>query len=417
LPHLLSQDPSLRGRRLVLGVTGSIAAYKAVSLLRLMTGEGARVSVVMTQAATRFIAPLTFEVLSGGRVTTDLFEAHQEMKHLTVPEDADAIVVAPATANFLAKAAIGLADDVLSTMLLTTRCPLVFAPAMDGDMWTHPTVIEHVRMLRARGVLVIDPEDGPLASGRIAQGRLATEAAILEAIQRAVLPSLDWQGERVLVSAGPTQEAIDPVRYISNRSSGKMGYAIAEAARDRGASVVLVSGPTDLTPLPGMETVPVTTAREMCDALSRRFNWATVVIMAAAVADFRPKEQAVQKIKKRRQGTLSLELEPAQDILAMLSSQRTSQILVGFAAETEQLEAHAKEKLVGKGLDFIVANDVTQEGSGFGSDHNAVLLLSRAGLRKELPLMTKRRLADEILTAVSQIRHPQSASHSSIVGQ
>lgn len=414
MPDGLNQEPSLRGRRLVLGVTGSIAAYKAVGLLRSMTAEGARVSVVMTQAATRFVSPLTFEVLSGGQVTTDLFEAHEEMKHLTVPAEADAIIVAPATANFLAKAAIGLADDVLSTMLLTTRCPLILAPAMDGDMWTHPTVMEHVRMLRARGVSVLDPEDGPLASGRIAQGRLAAEAAILEAIRHAVVPSLDWQGERVLVSAGPTQEAIDPVRFISNRSSGKMGYAIAEAARDRGASVVLVSGPTGLAPLPGIETVPVTTACEMADALSRHFDWATVVIMAAAVADFRPKDQAVQKIKKRQQATLSLQLEPAQDILAMLSAQRTSQILVGFAAETEHLEAHAKEKLVGKGLDLIVANDVTKEGSGFGSDHNAVVMLSRAGLRKELPLMTKRRIADEILTAVSDIRQPQSASHSSI---
>jgi phosphopantothenoylcysteine decarboxylase/phosphopantothenate--cysteine ligase len=336
------------------------------------------------------------------------------MKHLTVPAEADAIIVAPATANFLAKAAIGLADDVLSTMLLTTRCPLILAPAMDGDMWTHPTVMEHVRMLRARGVSVLDPEEGPLASGRIAQGRLAAEAAILEAIRHAVVPSLDWQGERVLVSAGPTQEAIDPVRFISNRSSGKMGYAIAEAARDRGASVVLVSGPTGLAPLPGIETVSVTTACEMADALSRHFDWATVVIMAAAVADFRPKDQAVHKIKKRQQATLSLQLEPAQDILAMLSAQRSSQILVGFAAETEHLEAHAKEKLVGKGLDLIVANDVTKEGSGFGSDHNAVVMLSRAGLRKELPLMTKRRIADEILTAVSYIRQPQSASHSSI---
>ncbi len=398
-------------------MTGSIAAYKAVSLLRAMTAEGARVSVVMTRAAMNFVTPLTFEVLSGGPVSTDLFEAHHEMKHLTVPEEADALIVAPATANFLAKAALGLADDVLTTMLLTARCPLILAPAMDGDMWTHATVMDHVRMLRKRGVVVLDPEEGPLASGRIAQGRLAAEGTILQAIQHAVLPSLDWQGQHVLVSAGPTQEAIDPVRFISNRSSGKMGYAIAEAARDRGASVVLVSGPTSLTPPSGIDTVPVTTASEMSDALSRHFTWATVVIMAAAVADFRPKDAASHKIKKRQQTSLSLHLEPAQDILAMLSAQRTSQFLVGFAAETEHVEAHAQEKLVEKGLDLIIANDVSKEGSGFGSDQNAAVMLSRGGLRKELPLMSKRRLADTILTAVNHLRQPQSASQSAVLGE
>lgn len=407
-----SQPLTLRGRRLVLGVTGSIAAYKAVSLLRTFTREGAATSVVMTQAATKFVAPLTFEVLSGERVTTDLFEAHQEMKHLSVPERADAIVIAPATANFLAKAAVGLADDVLSTMLLTAHCPLVIAPAMDGGMWSHPTVVEHVRMLRARGVVVLDPEEGPLASGQVAQGRLAAETTILEAVQTALSPRNDWRGERVLVSAGPTQEAIDPVRYISNRSSGKMGYAVAEAARDRGADVVLVTGPTALTPPAGVDVIPVTTAMELADALRRHLAWATVVVMAAAVADFRPTQQAAQKLKKRTHTTLSLELESAPDILAMLSAQRTSQILVGFAAETEHLVMHAKEKLIGKGLDLIVANDVTKEGAGFGSDNNAVTILSRAGCQKEIGLMPKRRLADEILTAVLELRMPQVASPS-----
>lgn len=399
------RQPTLEGRRLVLGVTGSIAAYKAVSLLRTFTGRGASVAVVMTQAATRFVTPLTFEVLSGRRVTTDLFEAHQEMQHLSLPEQADAIVVAPATANFLAKAAVGLADDVLSTMLLTARCPLIVAPAMDGDMWAHPTVVEHARVLRARGAVVLDPEEGPLASGRVGQGRLAAESRILEAVQTALMPRRDWLGERVLISAGPTQEAIDPVRFISNRSSGKMGYALAEAARDRGAQVVLVTGPTALTPPTGVETVPVTTAGEMADALCRHYPWATVVVMAAAVADFRPKQQAGQKIKKRDQTTLSLELEPAPDILALLSARRTSQLLVGFAAETEHLVPHAKDKLTAKGLDLIVANDVTKEGAGFGTDHNAAVILSRTGQLKEYGLMPKRRLADEILTAILEFRH------------
>jgi len=391
------------GKRLVLGVTGSIAAYKAVGLLRSLARDGATVSVVMTQAATKFVTPLTFEVLSGQRVATDLFESHEEMVHLAVPEQADAIIVAPATANFLAKAALGLADDLLSTMLLNARCPVIIAPAMDGDMWTHPTVVQHVQVLRARGVVVLDPEVGPLASGQVAQGRFPAESRIMDAVHAALAPRRDWQRQRVLVSAGPTQEPIDPVRFISNHSSGKMGYAIAEAARDRGAEVVLVTGPSSLTPPPGVTAVSVNTASEMTDALSRHFPAATVLIMAAAVADFRPKNQAAQKLKKQGKSELVLELEATPDILAMLSARRTSQIVVGFAAETEHVLSHAKDKLRGKGLDLIIANDVTQAGGGFGSDDNAVVILSAAGEQRVLGLMPKRRLADEILTAVHEL--------------
>ena len=390
----------LRGKRLVLGVTGSIAAFKAVGLLRTLKAQGASVSVVMTNSATKFVTPLTFEVLSGEPVTTDLFQAHEEMKHLTVPAGAHAVIVAPATANFLAKAAVGMADDVLSTMLLTARCPLIVAPAMDGGMWEHPTVVEHVKVLRSRGVVVLDPDVGPLASGQIAQGRLATESRIVDAVQTAMTLQADWLGQRVLVSAGPTQEAIDPVRFISNRSSGKMGYAIAEAARDRGAEVVLVTGPTALVPPAGVEVVPVVSAHEMADALSRHFDWATVVIMAAAVADYRPKEQADHKLKKGGRTAFSLELETAPDILSMLSAKRTTQILVGFAAETERLVAHATAKLTAKGLDMIVANDVTKEGAGFGSDNNAAVLLTRFGGQKEFGVMPKRQLGDAILTEI-----------------
>lgn len=390
----------LRGKRLVLGVTGSIAAFKAVGLLRTLKAQGASVSVVMTNSATKFVTPLTFEVLSGEPVTTDLFQAHEEMKHLTVPAGAHAVIVAPATANFLAKAAVGMADDVLSTMLLTARCPLIMAPAMDGGMWEHPTVVEHVKVLRSRGVVVLDPDVGPLASGQIAQGRLATESRIVDAVQTAMTVQADWLGQRVLVSAGPTQEAIDPVRFISNRSSGKMGYAIAEAARDRGAEVVLVTGPTALVPPAGVEVVPVVSAHEMADALSRHFDWATVVIMAAAVADYRPKEQADHKLKKGGRTAFSLELETAPDILSMLSAKRTTQILVGFAAETERLVAHATAKLTAKGLDMIVANDVTKEGAGFGSDNNAAVLLTRFGGQKEFGVMPKRQLGDAILTEI-----------------
>ena len=394
---------TLGGKHLVLGVTGSIAAYKAVGVLRALRDQGASVSVVMTQGATKFMTPLTFEVLSGHRVITDLFEAHETMPHLTMAEGADAVLVAPATAHFLAKAAIGLADDVLTTMLLNVRCPVIVAPAMDGEMWTHPTVAQHVDALRARGVVVLDPEVGPLASGRVAQGRLPTEAIILDTVHAAVFRQSDWRGQRVLVSAGPTQEPLDPVRFLSNRSSGKMGYAIAEAVRARGGDVVLVTGPSALTPPSGVTTVHVNTASEMVDALSQHFSSCTVLIMAAAVADFRPRVTASGKLKKQGKSEMELALEATPDILAMLSARRTSQVVVGFAAETEQVLAHAKDKLKGKGLDLIVANDVTQTGGGFGSDDNAAVILSATGEQRVFSLMPKRRLADEILNAVRDL--------------
>jgi phosphopantothenoylcysteine decarboxylase/phosphopantothenate--cysteine ligase len=394
---------TLGGKHLVLGVTGSIAAYKAVGVLRALRDQGASVSVVMTRGATKFMTPLTFEVLSGHRVITDLFEAHQTMPHLTMAEGADAVLVAPATAHFLAKAAIGLADDVLTTMLLNVRCPVIVAPAMDGEMWTHPTVAQHVDALRARGVVVLDPEVGPLASGRVAQGRLPTEARILDTVHAAVFRQSDWRGQRVLISAGPTQEPLDPVRFLSNRSSGKMGYAIAEAVRARGGEVVLVTGPSALTPPSGATTVHVNTASEMADALSRHFSSCTVLIMAAAVADFRPRVTASGKLKKQGKSEMELALEATPDILAMLSARRTSQVVVGFAAETEQVLAHAKDKLKGKGLDLIVANDVTQTGGGFGSDDNAAVILSATGEQRVFSLMPKRRLADEILNAVRDL--------------
>lgn len=404
-----SIGPTLIGKRILLGVTGSIAAYKAVSLLRTLLHEGASVQVVMTQSATKFVAPLTFEVLSGHPVTTDLFEAHQEMKHLSLPEQADAIIIAPATANCLAKSALGLGDDLLSTLLLTAQCPLILAPAMDGGMWTHPAVTEHVRTLRARGTTVLDPEEGSLASGRIGQGRLAEEPRILEALYVALSPQRDWQGQRILVSAGPTHEPIDPVRFISNRSSGKMGYAIAEAARARGAQVVLVTGPTALPTPRGIEIVPVETADDMTKALSARLAWSTVVIMAAAVADFRPKHPAPQKIKKQGQHEPVLDLERTTDILASLSAQRTTQLIVGFAAETQDLLAQAKDKLTAKGLDLIIANDITTAGAGFGSDHNAATLIDRQGTVTPLSLMPKRALADAILDRAHELLCPKES--------
>lgn len=405
-----SIGPTLIGKRIVLGVTGSIAAYKAVALLRTLLREGAVVQVVMTQSATKFVTPLTFEVLSGHPVSTDIFEAHQEMKHVSLPAQADAIVIAPATANCLAKAALGLGDDLLSTMLLTSQCPLVVAPAMDGGMWTHPSVQEHVNTLCARGTVVVNPEIGPLASGQTGQGRLAEEGRILEALQAALAPQRDWQGHRVLVSAGPTQEPIDPVRFISNRSSGKMGYAVAEAAQARGAQVVLVTGPTALPNPRGVEVVSVATAEDMLKALSTRLAWSTTVIMAAAVADFRPTHPASHKLKKQGRIGQTLDLERTTDILAALSAQRTTQLMVGFAAETSDLTAHAQAKLTAKGLDLIVANDVTRKGAGFGSDQNAATLIDRHGMMTELPLMPKRALADAILNRAHELFRTRQSS-------
>jgi phosphopantothenoylcysteine decarboxylase / phosphopantothenate---cysteine ligase len=394
----------LLGTRILLGVSGSIAAYKAVELLRTLVQEGADVSVAMTESATRFVSPLTFEVLSRHPVATSVFGAGQEMVHLTLPERADVIIIAPVTANQLAKYAMGLADDVLSTMALTATCPLILAPAMDGGMWDHPAVQANVRLLRQRGATVLEPEEGPLASGRVGKGRLTDEGMIIAAIEAALMPQRDCVGQRILISAGPTQEAIDPVRFISNRSSGKMGYALAEAARARGAEVVLVTGPTDL-PIPSsVEPVHVCTAEEMSKVMLSRLSWSTVVIMAAAVADFRPKRPSSKKIKKGGTAWHQLELEPTDDILTLLAQQRSTQLIVGFAAETEAVAEQAAEKLQRKGLDLIVGNNVAEAGSGFGSDTSAAILIDREGGTTPIPVVSKRALADRIIDAVTMLR-------------
>jgi phosphopantothenoylcysteine decarboxylase/phosphopantothenate--cysteine ligase len=388
------------GKRILLGVSGSIAAYKAVELLRALLREGAEVSVAMTAAATKFVAPLTFAVLSRKPVATDLFAVHQEMLHLTLPEQADVFVIAPATANTVAKLALGLGDDPVSAMVLTASCPLIVAPAMDGGMWDHPTVRAHVAQLRARGVTVLEPVEGPLASGKTGKGRLTDEQTIVATIDACLLPRRDLAGQRIVVSAGPTQEPIDPVRFISNRSSGKMGYAIARAARERGAEVLLVSGPTTLPVPPGVRCLHVETAEEMAKALTANFRWSTIVVMAAAVADFRAERPSGRKIKKQGGTWKTLALAPTEDILHTLSRQRKKQILVGFAAETDAVLTHARRKLADKNLDMIVANDVTADEAGFGSDRNAATLLTRNGAETVLPLMPKRELADRILDAL-----------------
>ncbi len=410
---------TLRGKRIVLGVTGSIAAYKAVSLLRTLAQEGADVSVVMTSAATQFVGPLTFETLSGRPVRQDLFAAAESMPHLQGTQEADLVLVAPATANCLTRCALGLADDLLSTLLLAARCPIVMAPAMDGDMWNHPALVAHVRTLRERGVVVLEPEEGPLASGLFGTGRLPAERTIVDAVHarlsrqpaRAVA-GRDWVGQRVLLSAGPTREPIDAVRFMTNASSGKMGYAVAAAAAERGAEVVLVSGPTALPVPPNVRPISVLTAEDMYQALDARFAWATVLIMTAAVGDFRPQHPVPAKIKKHEWNGMPLDLERTPDILESLSRKRTHQVLVGFAAESEDLLANGRKKLHQKDVDVIVVNRITGDQSAFGSDTNEAILLPRHGEPRHLGRLPKSVLADHILDMVQECCVPNPASSS-----
>jgi phosphopantothenoylcysteine decarboxylase/phosphopantothenate--cysteine ligase len=392
---------SLQGKRILLGVTGSIAAYKAVELLRRLTQAGAEVQVAMTEAATKFVTPLTFETLSRQEVLLDMWSLayNHRIGHLEATERADLLVVAPATAQTIARLALGLADDFLSCIYLASRCPVLVAPAMDRDMFEHPALQENLARLRGRGVHILEPESGPLASGLVGRGRLAEIPAILAAIERILAPRRDLDGRVVLVTAGPTREPLDPVRYLSNRSSGKMGYAIAEAAAARGATVILVSGPTALAAPPGVDMIQVETAQEMYDAVLAKLPLAAVVLKAAAVADYRPKQRAGQKIKKA-EGPSEIALEPTPDILAEVARRKGSRVLVGFAAETNDLVANARKKLAQKHLDLMVANDVSQPGAGFDADTNIVKILDPAGGVEELPLLSKREVADRILDRV-----------------
>ncbi len=393
------------GKTLVLGVTGSIAAYKAVSLVRRMLGEGARVDVAMTHTAQQFVGALTFQALTGRPVACDGVAYDKglgAMAHLALAEGADIIIVAPASAHCLAKLALGLADDLLSTMILAAECPLLVVPAMDGGMWDHPAVRQNVRTLRARGVTVMEPDTGPLASGRVGKGRFPEEGAIIAAIAAAFTPHKDFRGRRVLITAGPTQESLDPIRFLSNRSSGKMGWALAEAARDRGAEVTLVAGPTQLTPPHQVAFVPVTTSEEMRKAVMAHFPESDVLIMAAAVADFRPVQTSSEKIAKIK-GPLTLALEPTPDILMELPERRPRQVVVGFAAETKGLVERARRKLIDKRLDLIVGNNVREPGAGFGTDTNRVTLIAPGGQAEHLPLMLKRQVAHCVLNAVQRL--------------
>jgi phosphopantothenoylcysteine decarboxylase/phosphopantothenate--cysteine ligase len=381
----------------VLGVSGGIACYKAVELVRLMVQDGFAVRVIMTHGAREFVSPLTFQTLSGYPVATDTFDLTQESEigHITLADCADIFVIAPATANVIGKIAAGIADDLLTTVLMATRAPVLIAPAMNIHMYGNPILQENIRKLRRVGYRLLDPAEGFLACGYEGKGRLPEPQTILDEVRR-VLGKKDLVDERFLITAGPNREPIDPVRYLSNRSSGKMGYALARAGLRRGASVALVSGPTSLEPPAGARLISVTTAAEMRRAVLEEFPNCTAVIMAAAVSDYRPAESSSSKMKRGR-ASWELRLEPNPDILKELGAKKDGKLLVGFAAETDDLAANAKKKLRGKNLDMIVANDVTQAGSGFDGDTNIATIVDRSGASRALPLMTKDELADQIL--------------------
>jgi phosphopantothenoylcysteine decarboxylase/phosphopantothenate--cysteine ligase len=401
---------ALTGRELILGVTGSIAAYKAAYLLRELRRLGAGVTVCLSEAAAQFVGPLTFRTLSGRPVLTDLFDPQspEAVEHVALAERADAVLVAPATANLLAKAAHGLADDFLTTVLLAARGRVLLAPAMDGGMWQHPAVAANVALLRRRGVAVLEPGIGDLASGLRGPGRLPEVDVIVQSLVTLLSGVRDLAGERVLVTAGPTREPIDPVRYISNRSSGKMGYALAAAAVARGAQVTLVSGPTALTPPAGAVFVPVQTAEEMREAVLHHAGSATIVIKAAAVVDHRPKQAATTKIKGKQDYTIELTANP--DILAEVAARGSGAFIVGFAAETQNVAAYARAKLEGKGVHLLVANDVSQSGIGFDADDNEVLLVDRWGGERRVPRMPKTAVADVIFGHILTLRSAAAAT-------
>jgi phosphopantothenoylcysteine decarboxylase/phosphopantothenate--cysteine ligase len=392
--------------KVVLGVTGCIGAYKAAEIVRGLRREELAVQVIMTAGAREFITPLTLETLSGAPVITELFGAGREegIRHISLTEECDLLLIAPATAHVLAKLAAGLADDFLTTFALAARAPLLIAPAMNTNMLTHPAVAQNLATLRSRGADVIEPGEGWLACGWMGKGRVAEPEEIVARVRRRLAARAALGGESFLVSAGPTAEPIDPVRMVTNRSSGKMGFRLAEAARERGARVTLVSGPVALEPPAGVELVRVRTAAEMMEAMLARLDGATVVVMAAAVADYRPEAAAPAKIKKTA-GALELRLVRTDDILAAIAERRRpDQTVVGFAAETDDLEARARAKLSAKRLDLIVANDVSRADSGFDVDTNQVMLLGRDGWSASLPLLSKREVAERVLDRIQVLR-------------
>ena len=399
--------------KIAFGVSGGIAAYKSAEIIRLLQDRGIRVQVVMTRAAQEFVRPLTFAALSGEKVITDLFGSDESqanvesaIEHIAVAQTIDALLVAPATADVLAKFAQGIANDFLSTLYLATTAPVVVAPAMNVNMWNHAATQANLEILRKRGVRIVEPDAGYLACGMVGAGRLAENEAIVAAVLEAAGALQDLAGETVLITAGPTREKIDPVRYLTNRSSGRMGYSLAEAALRRGARVLLVSGPTALTPPGAAELIRIETAEEMRTEVMKMLPESTVVVKTAAVADFRPKLAAGHKIK--RKGPMTLELEPTADILAEIARYKTSRstrplIVVGFAAETEDILENARKKLSSKCLDAIVVNDVSCEGVGFDSDRNAVTIISHDEV-VEVPETSKWVVAQRVLDQIVKMR-------------
>jgi len=401
--------------KIALGVTGGIAAYKAAEVLRLLQDRGIRVQVVMTRAAQEFVKPLTFAALSGEKVITGMFSSGEEhepnidsaIEHIAVAQSIDALLVVPATADVVAHFAQGIASDFLTTLYLATTAPVVIAPAMNVNMWNHPATQANLEILRKRGVTVVEPGSGYLACGMVGQGRLAENEAIVTAVLGTLGVSQDLSGETVLITAGPTREKIDPVRYLTNRSSGRMGYALAEAALRRGARVLLVSGPTNLTAPGAAEVTRVESAEQMRDAVLHLLPQATIVIKTAAVSDYRAKDTSGQKIK--RKGPMTLELEATPDILKELALKKQNQIIVGFAAETENVLENARQKLVSKNLDAIVVNDVSREGVGFDSDRNAVTIISHHEVI-EVPETSKWEVAQRVLDQLAKVRQARKSA-------
>lgn len=385
-----------------LGIGGGIAAYKAAELARLLAERGLRVQVVMTKAAQEFVRPLTFGALTGRKVITDLFSG-EATEHISVAQESELLVVAPATADLLAKFAHGLADDFLTTMYLAFTGPVVLAPSMNSHMWGHAATQQNLEVLRGRGHRIVGPEEGPLACGMVGPGRLAAPERIAEVVVAALERRRDLEGETVLVTAGPTQEPLDAVRFISNRSSGKMGYALAEAAAARGAKVILVSGPVSLAAPVGATIIRVQTAEEMRAAVLHHLEQASIIVKAAAVADYHVSQAPQQKIKKTA-ARLSLELEPTPDILAEVGRKKGNRLLVGFAAETQDLVAECRRKLVAKHCDMVAGNRVDRQGVGFGSEENELTLVLRTGETVELGRARKRELADRILDEALKLR-------------
>jgi phosphopantothenoylcysteine decarboxylase/phosphopantothenate--cysteine ligase len=404
--------------RVALGVCGGVAAYKAAELVRRLQQDRIEVQVVMTRSAQQFVTPLTFAALTGQKVITDLFggegaggsaNVESAIEHIAVAQRIDALVIAPATANALAKLARGIADDFLTTLYLATTAPVIVAPAMNVNMWEHAATQENIEMLRARGVHVVSPDEGYLACGMTGAGRLAGLEAIAGAVEAVLGVRHDLAGETVLVTAGPTCEDLDPVRYLTNRSSGKMGYALADTAARRGARVVLVSGPTALQAPADVERVAVRSTAEMHKAVMAHLGPATIVVMAAAVADYRSAAPQSQKIKRGGE-RLVLELEPTIDILADVARIKGDRIVVGFAAETDHVAEHAQRKLAAKAADMIVANDVTAEGAGFDHDTNVVTIFTRDGREMPLPRMSKRQVADKVFDRALELRGAHAVS-------